>query len=134
MSVSLKELCQMVNVPYDQARALIESESSDGESVEREEATVVEDTVVHAGRVNFWEIIMISHAKMDEFYADGFHNNRHLLKKIFTLIVPCVWKDFSGGLEGEEASLLAPEQVQFDTGRLDDFLQFLIKLDKVLQW
>ncbi|KAI2652625.1 Bifunctional protein FolD [Labeo rohita] len=59
MSVSLKELCQMVNVPYDQARALIESESSDGESVEREEATmedtvmedtVMEDTVVHAGR------------------------------------------------------------------------------------
>ncbi|XP_050993142.1 uncharacterized protein LOC127182077 [Labeo rohita] len=57
MSVSLKELCQMVNVPYDQARALIESESSDGESVEREEATmedtvmedtVMEDTVVHA--------------------------------------------------------------------------------------
>ncbi|CAM4665805.1 unnamed protein product [Leuciscus chuanchicus] len=87
MSVSLKELCQMVNVPYDQARALIESESSDGESesfdgesVEREEATmeetvvedtVVQDTVVHA--------------------------------------------DLSGGLEGEEASLLAPEQVQFDT-------------------
>lgn len=74
MSVSLKELCQMVNVPYDQARALIDSESSDGESValEREEATVVEDTVVedtvvHAGRVNFWEIIMISHAKMNEF-------------------------------------------------------------------
>ncbi|RXN36224.1 hypothetical protein ROHU_003121 [Labeo rohita] len=62
MSVSLKELCQMVNVPYDQARALIESDSSDGESVEREEATmedtvmedtVMEDTVVHAGRVNF---------------------------------------------------------------------------------
>ncbi|KAI2644406.1 Ig kappa chain V region 3368 [Labeo rohita] len=78
MSVSLKELCQMVNVPYDQARALIESESSDGESVEREEATmedtVMEDTVVHA--------------------------------------------DLSGGLEGEEASLLAPEQVQFDTGRV----------------
>ncbi|RXN16693.1 interferon-inducible GTPase 5-like protein [Labeo rohita] len=81
MSVSLKELCQMVNVPYDQSRALIESESSDGESVEREEATmedtvmedtVMEDTVVHA--------------------------------------------DLSGGLEGEEASLLAPEQVQFDTG------------------
>ncbi|RXN35992.1 hypothetical protein ROHU_003353 [Labeo rohita] len=72
----------MVNVPYDQARALIESESSDGESVEREEATmedtvmedtVMEDTVVHA--------------------------------------------DLSGGLEGEEASLLAPEQVQFDTGK-----------------
>jgi hypothetical protein len=53
MSVSLKELCQMVNVPYDQARALINSESSDGESVEREEATVVEDTVMEAGRVNF---------------------------------------------------------------------------------
>lgn len=52
MSVSLKELCQMVNVPYDQARALMESESSDGESVAREEVTVVEDTVVHAGRVN----------------------------------------------------------------------------------
>ncbi|XP_050958809.1 uncharacterized protein LOC127160196 [Labeo rohita] len=89
MSVSLRELCQMVNVPYDQARALIESESSDGESVEREEATmedtvmedtVMEDTVVHA--------------------------------------------DLSGGLEGEEASLLAPEQVQFDTvfnrGREED--------------
>ncbi len=53
MSVSLEELCQMVNVPYDQARALIKSESSDGESVEREEATVVDASVVHAGRVNF---------------------------------------------------------------------------------
>ncbi len=31
MSVSLEELCQMVNVLYDQARALIKSESSDGE-------------------------------------------------------------------------------------------------------
>ena len=48
MSVSLEELCQMVNVSYDQARALMESESSDEESVEREEATVVEDAVVEA--------------------------------------------------------------------------------------
>ncbi|KAF4114213.1 hypothetical protein G5714_004436 [Onychostoma macrolepis] len=64
MSVSLEELCQMVIVPYDQARALIESESSDGESVVRERGSN---------------------------------------------------SDFSGGLEGEEASLLAPEQVQFDT-------------------
>ncbi|KAK7127799.1 hypothetical protein R3I93_020402 [Phoxinus phoxinus] len=70
MSVSLEELCKMVNVPYDQARALIESESSDGESVEREEE--MEDTVIHA--------------------------------------------DLSGSLEVEEASLLAPEQVQFETG------------------
>lgn len=54
------------------------------------------------------------------------------IKKI-TLIVRCVWKDLSGGLEEEEASLLAPEQVQFDTGRFDAFLHFLIKLDKVLQ-
>ncbi|KAL1276526.1 hypothetical protein QQF64_036149, partial [Cirrhinus molitorella] len=61
----------MVNVPYDQARALIDSDSSDGESEEREEATVV-DTVVHA--------------------------------------------DCVGGLEGEEASQLASEQVQSDTG------------------
>ncbi|XP_077089984.1 uncharacterized protein LOC143741598 [Siphateles boraxobius] len=78
MSVSLKELCQMVNVPYDQARALIDSESSDGESVtiEKEEATVVEDTVAED---------TVVHA------------------------------DFSGGLEEEEASLLPPEQVQFDT-------------------
>lgn len=65
MSVSLKEVCQVVNVPYVHARALIESESSDGEIVDREEATVVEDTVVHADRV----------------YADGFHKSRHLLKK-----------------------------------------------------
>ena len=75
--MSIEELCQMANVPYDQARALMESESSDGESVEREEATVVEATGVHAGRVNFREIIMILHAEKDEFYADGFHNDRH---------------------------------------------------------
>ncbi len=54
-------------------------------------------------------------------------------KNIHTNCTMCL-KDLSGGLEGEEASLLAPEQVQFDTGRLDAFLQFLIKLDKVIQW
>ncbi|KAK2892512.1 hypothetical protein Q8A67_012500 [Cirrhinus molitorella] len=82
MSVSLKELCQMVNVPYDQARALIDSDSSDGESEEREEATVV-DTVVHA--------------------------------------------DCVGGLEGEEASQLASEQVQSDTEEAVKVMVYILR-------
>ncbi|XP_077103049.1 uncharacterized protein LOC143753996 [Siphateles boraxobius] len=96
MSVSLKELCQMVNVPYDQARALIDSESSDGESVtlEKEEATVVEDTVVHADFSGGLEEEEASLLPPEQVQFDT---------------------DFSGGLEEEEASLLAPEQVQFDT-------------------
>ncbi len=47
---------------------------------------------------------MISHAKMDEFYADGFHNNRHLFKKnIHTNCTMCLkrfiwWSGRRGGL------------------------------------
>lgn len=56
MSVSLEQLCSMVNLSYDEAKSLFrESESSNGESSEREtsvEARELFELNVHIGIMN----------------------------------------------------------------------------------